>query len=51
MKAFTLGFLVSILLLLGHCGYEDALAEQEHYCDMVRSKAWGNYKPEIRCQP
>jgi hypothetical protein len=30
--------------------YQDAIKEEQHYCDMVREGHWPAYKPEIDCK-
>jgi len=39
--------LVALLLLLGlvgHFDYQDSIAEEAQYCDMVKAKLWPDYK-------
>jgi hypothetical protein len=42
-------FLYSILWVSDRA-LKDEVAEQKHYCDMVRTKAWPDFRPEINCK-
>lgn len=44
---------LSILLVLAVIGsedYKDQVAAENHYCEMVASKAWPAYNPNIDCE-
>lgn len=44
---------LSFLLILGAVGrsdYEDQVAAEQRYCEMVESKAWPSYNPNINCE-
>lgn len=36
--------------IVGELDYQDAIKQDQHYCGMVKSGAWPNYKPEIECR-
>jgi hypothetical protein len=41
-----------LLLILGVVGrgdYEDQIAAERHYCEMVESKVWPAYNPNVNC--
>lgn len=43
---------LSLLLVLGVVGrgdYDDAVAAERHYCEMVEGKVWPAYNPNIDC--
>lgn len=43
---------LSLLLVLGVVGrgdYDDAVAAERHYCEMVEDKVWPAYNPNIDC--
>ena len=42
------GAIIGLLFWLGTMDYEDAMAEEDHYCDMVNEGAWPNYR-EVDC--
>lgn len=44
---------LAFLLILGVVGrgdYDDAVAAERHYCEMVESKAWPAYNRNITCK-
>lgn len=44
---------LSLLLILGVVGrgdYDDAVATERHYCEMVGGKLWPAYNPNINCE-
>jgi hypothetical protein len=44
--------LLALLLMLGVAGrldFESAMADQAHYCEMVRDGAWPNFK-KLECE-
>jgi len=43
-------FLLAAFLIVNQMDYEDAIKEEQHYCDMVREGHWPAYKPEIDCK-
>ena len=42
--------LLAAFLIVNQMDYEDAILEEQHYCDMVREGHWPAYKPEIDCK-
>lgn len=36
--------------IVGEMDYQDEIKQEQHYCGMVGSGAWPNYKPEIDCK-
>ena len=38
-----------VLLIVGTLDYEDEVAEMTHYCEMVESGAWPNFK-DLDCE-
>jgi len=42
-------FVVAAYGIVGELDYQDAIEQEKHYCGMVKSGAWPNYKPEIDC--
>ena len=45
MKAIALSALIlSAFAFVSSESYDDAVEEQNHYCEMVASGAWPNYK-------
>jgi hypothetical protein len=42
--------LLAAFLIVNQMDYEDAIKEEQHYCDMVREGHWPAYKPEIDCK-
>ena len=52
-NAFSIWVGVMILLLIlgvvGRGDYEDQIAAERHYCEMVESKVWPAYNPNIDC--
>lgn len=46
----SLAFILAALGIVGHYDYEDSVAQDQHYCDMVREGAWPNFKPEVNCK-
>ncbi len=42
--------LLAAFAIVNQMDYEDAIAEEQHYCDMVREGHWPAYKPEIDCK-
>jgi hypothetical protein len=51
IKAIGIGvFLIVAFMFVNQMDYEDAIAEEQHYCDMVREGHWPAYKPEIDCK-
>lgn len=43
-------FVVAAYGIVGELDYQDAIEQEKHYCGMVKSGAWPNYKPEIECR-
>mgnify|MGYP006207382395 FL=1 len=43
-------FVIVAFGIVNQMDYEDAIAEEQHYCDMVREGHWPAYKPEIDCK-
>ena len=44
---------LSLLLVLGVVGrgdYDDAVAAERHYCEMVKGKVWPAYNPNVNCE-
>lgn len=49
----TIGIVALLILAFGIVGqmdYEDAIAEEHRYCEMVRGGHWPEYKPEVDCK-
>lgn len=44
----ALGLLLGYLAA-GTAGYEQALSEEKHYCEMVAAGTWPAYNPSIKC--
>ena len=42
--------LLFILGVVGEGDYNDAVAANHHYCEMVDSKVWPAYNPDINCE-
>lgn len=40
---FYLGLIVAALISVGSMDFEDQLKQQDLYCEMVSSGAWGDY--------
>lgn len=36
--------LISLIALISNMAHEDDVAQQEHYCEMVKTKSWPDYK-------
>lgn len=45
------GLLAGAFLLAGTMDAEDALREQDRYCEMVKQGAWPDYDRSIKCHP
>jgi hypothetical protein len=43
-------FVLAAYVILGELDYQDAIEQEQHYCEMVGSGAWPNFKPEINCK-
>lgn len=45
MRNFLVGLaLGAAMVLVGSMDFQDALIDQQYYCDMVRSGAWSDYR-------
>jgi hypothetical protein len=46
------GVIIALLILAvaGEGDYQDAVASERHYCEMVEGKAWPAYNPNIDCE-
>jgi hypothetical protein len=46
------GVIIALLILAvaGEGDYQDAVASERHYCEMVEGKAWPAYNPDINCE-
>lgn len=42
--------LLIILIVTGSGDYEEAVAAERHYCEMVEGKVWPAYNPNINCE-
>lgn len=42
--------LLAAFAIVNQMDYEDAIKEEQHYCDMVREGHWPAYKPDIDCK-
>ena len=42
--------LLAAFAIVNQMDYEDAIEQEQHYCDMVREGHWPAYKPEIDCK-
>jgi hypothetical protein len=53
-NVFSIWVGVMILLLIlgvvGNGDYEDAVAAERHYCEMVEGKVWPAYNPNVNCE-
>lgn len=50
MRFWTIVLACVLFVFAGKMQYEDALAEQEMYCDMVKNNYWPDFKNgEIDC--
>jgi hypothetical protein len=47
--AFAIIILFLLFGLVGQSDYEEELAAQRHYCNMVESGAWPPFNPETNC--
>lgn len=47
---YILAILLAMLGIAGIIDYEDALQEEQRYCDMVKAGAWPAYNPDINCK-
>jgi len=43
-------FLIMAFGIVGQMDYEDAIKEEQHYCDMVRDGHWPHYNKDIDCK-
>lgn len=43
-------FLLAAFLIVNQMDYEDAIAEEQRYCDMVRDGHWPHYNKDIDCK-
>ena len=51
IKALGIGiFLILAFVFVSEMDYQDAIKEEQHYCDMVREGHWPAYKREIDCK-
>ena len=51
IKAIGTAFFVIIAFgIVGQMDYEDAIKEEQHYCDMVREGHWPKYKTDVDCK-
>jgi hypothetical protein len=51
IKAIGVALLLIVAFgIVGQMDYEDAIEQDQHYCDMVREGHWPNFKPEIDCK-
>lgn len=48
-KAILIAAIILIIGLVGQSDYEEELAAQRHYCNMVESGAWPPFNPETNC--
>lgn len=52
-KLKFIGAIVFVIVaygIVGELDYQEELKQEQHYCGMVKSGAWPNYKPEIECR-
>lgn len=42
--------LLGAFAFVNQMDYEDAIAEEQHYCDMVREGHWPHYNRDIDCK-
>lgn len=47
---YIIAILMAALGIVGAIDYEDAVREEQHYCDMVKSGAWPAYRKEVNCK-
>ena len=43
-------YLSIVALKVGRGDYDDAVAAERHYCEMVEGKLWPAYNPNINCE-
>ena len=48
---FILGLaaILAIFGLVGEQDYQDAVAEEQHYCEMVKAGYWPAYREGVEC--
>ena len=47
--AFAIIILLLALGLVGQSDYEDELAAERHYCNMVEEGTWPAFNPDVNC--
>jgi len=50
MKYFLIFLLAAGYVYVSNGSYSDEIAAQNHYCEMVKQKAWPDFSPEINCE-
>lgn len=48
-EAVIIAFLLLVMVIVQKNDFEDQVQELENYCELVRSNAWPDYKPETNC--
>lgn len=48
MKLILLGLSIMVLAIIGNMDFEDQLKQQDLYCEMVSSGAWGDYNGNFK---
>lgn len=43
-RVIFIAALIALIALINNMAYDDDVAQQEHYCEMVKTKAWPDYK-------
>lgn len=47
---YIIAIMLAALGVAGALDYEEALREEQHYCEMVKAKAWPAYRADIECK-
>jgi hypothetical protein len=42
--ALTVIALIGLIALVNNMTHDDEVSDQEHYCEMVKTKSWPDYK-------
>ena len=50
MKILGVGLLLAAFGFAGNSDYEDALKQEAHYCEMVKTGSWPAYNESIDCE-
>jgi hypothetical protein len=47
---YIIAIILSLLGIAGTIDYEEQILEEQHYCDMVKAKAWPAYREGVTCK-